>query len=554
MLFDAQNIPVNQVIKADICIVGAGPAGLTLAHELMNQQFKVCIFESGHLDYDEQTQSLCDGETIGDPFVPLLTARRRQFGGAANTWNIPIKDQQLGLKLLPLDSIDFQERDWMPYSGWPFSKQQLQPFYVRAQAICQIGSFNYESEAWKQSPSDSFIFQTAQINTGIIQFGNRAIFTHTYRREIERSTNIDAYLNANVISLETDNTSQRVTHLRATSLQGNEFSVSARMFILATGGIENARLLLLSNQTQKVGLGNQHDLVGRYFMEHPICRWGKWFPSDQKIFETALFYDLHLVDEIPVLGKLSLSEETMQQKQLLNSYAMLHPSFKSANPEAIQSLKTILASMKQIQAPRDGFHHLKKVIKGADDIALMVYRWIRKRKPRSTAQVWGWSKIQHKAEQFEYFEIRAKTEQSPDPNNRVVLGSERDCLGQRKTQLYWRWSSADIHNSGRAQRLFAEAVTAAGLGTVQIHPIEDQQITGGTSDHHMGTTRMHLNPKQGVVDENCQVHGISNLFIAGSSVFPTGGVANPTLTIIALSLRLADHVKQVMTSQTIAIR
>lgn len=539
MLIDARTLPAGEVIESEICIVGAGPAGITIARELAGCGLPVSVLESGGLEYDDDTQSLCECETTGDRFVKLRNRRHRQFGGAANAWNIPIRDDQVGLKCLPLDEIDFRQRSWMPYSGWPFAWDHLEPFYARAQAICRLGPFAYGAEAWV-TPSSPRLALGGRLTTGMIQFAPGAVFTGEYRAQLERATDITIYLHANVVDIETNEAATRVTRLRGVCLQGNQFWAHAKIFVLATGGIENARLLLLSNKTQKNGLGNQNDLVGRFFMEHPIFSCGRLTAADPQLFNSLALYDLRLVRDVPVLGKLNFTEQAMDREKLLNIYAMLHPQARSETPGP-RKLPT--SSARYAKALKTALRRLRNAIERVKGKVPADARRARKTRP-SPAAWCGWSRLPNKEREFESLELKIATEQSPDPGNRIALGTERDRLGLRKGRLHWRWNEADVLNNRRAQAILAEEFASAGLGRLEVTPLGEQGFPiGGISDHHMGTTRMHTDPKQGVVDENCRVHGISNLFIAGSSVFPTGGCANPTLTIVALAVRLADHVR-----------
>ncbi|NEU71537.1 GMC family oxidoreductase [Hassallia byssoidea VB512170] len=556
MLIDSRNLPADEVIQTEVCIVGAGPAGITLARELIGQDFRVCLLESGDLEFNQETQSLSEGETVGDPFPNLQDMRHRQFGGHANVWNIKINNQQLGLRHMPLDEIDFEKRDCIPYSGWAFSKSHLNPFYDRAHAVCKLGSFAYEAEAWEDAKSPQLPFIGDRVTTDMFQFGPRDIFTKEYRKEINQSPNITTYLNANVVDIETDETAKNVKSVRLACLQGNKFSVVAKIFILATGGIENARLLLLSNQTQKTGLANQNDVVGRFFMDHPFIRSGMLYPESRKIFNSTALYDLRRVNNVPVMGKLHLSEEVMRHQQLLNMSFILFPrddKYRApAKPSVKASKKTLLSSIRGGQVPKNVFQHLGNVMMNIDDLLVDWYDYhIKRQYLFPDLSHGGWSDQEGNEHKYVKFEVLSQTEQVPNPDNRVTLSTKLDKLGCPQAQLTYRWSEIDISSIKRSQAILAEEIARAGLGQLHIERDGELPDTMSFSTHHnMGTTRMHIDPKQGVVDANCQVHGISNLFIAGSSVFPTGGYANPTLTIIALAIRLADRVKTQFAAQS----
>jgi choline dehydrogenase-like flavoprotein len=553
MFIDARTLAEDTVVETEVCIIGAGPAGTTLAREFIGQNFRVCLLESGRTEPDEATQSLCKGEITGDLPQDLSKSRYRQFGGTANSWMDHTGEGYYSARLLPLDKIDFEKRDWVPYSGWPFSKSHLDPFYERAQSLCKLGPFAYDAKDWEGEQTPRLPFVGNQITTTMYQFGPRSVFTHELRGEINQASNITTYVNANVVELETNDTARTVTRVRVACLQGNKFWVAAKVVILATGGIENARLLLLSNKAQSGGLGNQNDLVGRFFMEHPVIRrLGALIPASRQIFNSAALYDLRWANNVLVMGKLTFTEEVMHRKRLLNNCMILVPRPRAFKLETINSLKVLFSSSRRAELPKDALKHVSNVLGGLDNIMTAIYRRDFKLEDFSySIRRGGWSHRQGNERRFESFEVVAATEQAPDPDIRVMLGSERDPLGIRKVEpIRWHWNELETNSILQAQEILKEEIAEAGLGQFQ----SLIKLDGGAlpkchgGDHHMGTTRMHTDPKEGVIDENCRVHGVSNLFIAGSSVFPTGGYANPTLTIVALAIRLADHVKQVMTS------
>lgn len=550
MLIDARTLTSDETIETEVCIVGAGPAGVTLAREFVGEHFRVCLLESGGVEYDESTQSLYQGTVVGDSMSTPYSTRRRQFGGTANNWNTEIGDDKNWVRYVPLDEIDFEKRDWVPHSGWPFDRAYLNPFYERAHAVCKSGPFVYDAEHWENANTPRLPLIGNRVDTAMFHFGPGNVFIHEYRDKISQSDNVTIYLKANVVDIETDETAGTVTHLRVACLEGNEFRVSAKLFILATGGIENARLLLLADQVQKAGLGNQNDLVGRFFMVHPRTTLDKLTPSSREIFNTTALYDLRQVNGVAVMGKLVLNQAELHREKLLNISAKLYPRdqgyWRDSASEAVNSFRVLYRSIRSARLPKHTTpaKHLSNVLKGIDDVAIFAFKRAFKFGPPVTdIKKGGWSALQKKERKFSSFELIFETEQAPDPDNRVVLGAERDRFGRRQVQLRWRWRDIDKRSIQRAKEIVGEEFAEAGLGQLQLRSGELLPVG---DHHHIGTTRMHTDPKQGVVDQNCQVHGLSNLFIAGSSVFPTGGYANPTLTIVALATRLADHVKQII--------
>lgn len=548
MMIDANTVSRNKVIESDVCIVGAGTAGITLAREFIGAPFSVCLLESGGLKPDKDTQALAWGEIVGNPDHSLDTARPRYFGGSTNRWHVIIGDRCIGARMRPLDAIDFEKRDWIPYSGWPFDKAHMDPFYDRAQELCRIGPPTYELEDWEdREEAPALPLAGGRVKTVVFKLGSRFPFVQDYAEEVGRADNIDSLLNANVVEIETDGEARKVTGLRVATLQGNSFRVSSRHYILAAGGMEIPRLLLTSSRVERTGLGNRHDLVGRFFMQH-LHFWpsGIFVPSDQDIFrKTDLYNGSRIARGVPIVGKLSLSEEVLRKERLLNYAAQLSPvvvlqsslyKYPEVYSEGVRSLGALRSALRSGEMPRDLHAHLRNVVTGIGDVSGAVYKHVKSR----TLGIADKRRVR-------VFQLLNMSEQTPNPASRVYLGEERDGLGMPRLRFDWRTDPYDIRSAIRAQEILDEELSSAGLGRLYIQLREDvsPRLIGG-GFHHMGTTRMNADPERGVVDGNCRVHGLSNLFISGPSVFPTGGYANPSLTIVALAVRLADHVKKLM--------
>jgi choline dehydrogenase-like flavoprotein len=266
MFTDARTIPAGTTLTADVCTVGAGAAGISIARELAHSPLDVCLLESGGLEYDLDTQQLYRGRSVGFPYFPLEIARLRFFGGTTNHW---------GGASRPLDDSDFEARDWVPHSGWPFRREALDPYYRRAHGVLELGPYAYDAGSWTTDERRPLRFEGESLRSAVLQQSPPTRLGQVYREELRRARNIRTCLNANLLEIETAPTGGPVTRLRVASLERNEFYVEARAYVLATGGIENPRLLLLSRRADPAGLGNEHDLVGRFCMDHPIAAWGK---------------------------------------------------------------------------------------------------------------------------------------------------------------------------------------------------------------------------------------------------------------------------------------
>ena len=533
MFVDARELPNDAALEAEICIIGAGAAGMSIARELRDQPFKTVILESGGLDLDLANQMLYAGTNSGLPYTDLHTIRSRYFGGSTNCW---------GGWCRPLDPIDFEKRDWVPYSGWPFGRQDLEPFYDRANEVCNIGPNNFDLDYWSDTISrlklDIIDMPAKRVVTQISQLSRQPRFGVAHRDDIEKASNVHAYLNANVLEIGLSHDAASVTRVRAGTFAGNEFSVSAKLFVLASGGLENPRMLLVSNQVETTGLGNGNDLVGRFFMEHPRVNSGQVALSESG--KTTNLYDVqYTYFHSPIAANLALSEKTQREEKTLNYKTWILTQYKGETSKGGEALKNLYRAYCKVVLPDHFIDTSPAFWAGNIGAALVDF-------PNTLSTVIG--RLTKSPRMIEARQMAHLCEPVPDPESRVTLGPERDRLGLNRIHLDWRLSQMEKRTMRRGQEIIGEELEQSGRGRVNGEVFDDSTSewppTLQWGWHHMGTTRMHVDPKQGVVDENCRVHGKSNLFIGGSSVFPTGGSDLPTLTIVALALRLADHLKR----------
>ncbi|PSR16400.1 GMC family oxidoreductase [filamentous cyanobacterium CCP3] len=556
MLIDSLELPQNHLVKADICVVGSGPGGIAIARELASTGKQICLLESGGVKQETDIQNLSIGESIGDPFLSLRDTRNRQFGGNSNKWSIKtgrLESNQwnIGVRYVPLSNIDFQVREWISESGWPITAKDLIPYYEQAQKVAHSGPFEYETQFWTNEDIAPYSFEEeAPFTSRVYQFGPAKVFHQNYFEELKSTANVEVYLHATAIELVQEPEQSHICRVRVSNLSQKVFSVEAKVFILATGGIETARLLLASNSHQPAGIGNSHDLVGRYFMDHPLVDIGRLYPSSTNVYRQTAFYDLRCVKGHPVMGHFVLTPEAMEKYHLPNGAVVIFPRPSIRQTEAVLSLKA-LVEQGYLKHPvpehwADIAQHLLKIGKGLDYVARSIY--LAKKYDQSLMHGFGrggWSQHLALCKRFRCFEVLLVSEQVPMFTNRVQLSKERDALGMPRAELYWQWGQQGVESTAKIQQLFAQTAEQHGLGKMVPQLREGQPFLNGPAGmaHHMGTTRMNAHPSRGVVDENCRVHSTENLYIASSSVFPTGGYANPTLTILALSLRLAGQLK-----------
>lgn len=543
MFIDGRTLEDGHSIQCDVCIIGAGAAGIALAMELRNTSLDVCLVESGGLDKDRNAEALNRGESVGYPYWSLADVRHRQFGGTANLWRLPLGiDGQLGLKLRPLDAIDFEKREWLAESGWPISRNDLDPYYERAQQYFGLGPPKYDGGQWAdaagspQLPVDEDIVRTV-----VFQYGARDVFTQRHRDTLKTARNVTTVLNSTAVEIVTNEEASAASYVRLQTGDGRECRVSARSVVLAAGGIENPRLLLLSNSRQSEGLGNDHDVVGRYFMEHPHFVSGTFVPSDKSIFSRSRLYDKHRVGDDVVMASLSLAERVTRGEELLNFCATLGATTRMRHDvhlsRGFASLREVRSFLKHAHPPRTVGKHLVNIF---GDLPVLAAHGGMK----VTDALRGKLGLGRDPIAFDLYHM---SEQVPNRSSRVMLSDATDAFGCQQARLDWRLTSDDIALVVKGQRVMDAELRRAGLGYIEpeeYNELPPPGIRGGY--HHMGTTRMSTDPKRGVVDGSCRVHGISNVYVAGSSVFATSGFANPTLTLVALAIRLADNLKAVL--------
>ena len=540
VLLEFNDIDNNTVIEADICIIGAGAAGIAMGRELAKTSYQVCILESGGLNYEPEIQQLNQGIDQGLDVQPAIS-RLRMFGGTTNHWEG---------QCTPLIPIDFSERDWIDNSGWPITYEDLMPYYHQAQEILRLGPFEYGQTIWEALQSESPFNNSDKLETFFLPLCPKKIrnFGLSYRDEAEFWSNINIYLHATATNVATTQDNQHVTHIDVTNIDGKKAKVKAHKYILATGAIANARIMLYSNQINPDGIGNEHDNVGRYFMQHPHVDIAEIVPDDKTDRETLdnILGGKQLPEEkyqgvITQVG-LRLSSAQQKQEKVLNGSLICR---KGASFDSPQHLLVAMAKrLKRGELPDRFLDKLWYLLKNSGELAEFIPEALRE----------GIEPALKKTTSKDSILVQARIEQSPSRESRIMLSNEKDSLGLPGLVTKWQLNELDRRSMKILATKLGIEVGRRGLGRLrfaewfQNFDIQDNSpanwhpgMWGGF--HHMGTTRMSDDPTQGVVDHNCKVHNMDNLFIAGSSVFTTSGYANPTLTLLALSYRLVDHLK-----------
>lgn len=453
----------------DLCIVGSGPAGVTIAQRLRHSGLNICVIEAGDRQYSETSQAFYQGAVTAENYEPLDVVRLRLFGGTSGHWAGYCAE---------LDPLDFERRAWIPDSGWPIPYAAVSRYYPAAREILDIPVLHARPPTLDQD--------NPQLHSKLWEFSPPTRFSEKYEHLFSRPQQPDLYLNTAVTRISLDGNRQRAAGITAKTSRGQSINFVAPRYVLACGGIETPRLLLTANPAFRQGPGGQH--IGAYFMEHPhFLDVAQLMLFDNS--ETRQRLQAYERQVGRLMYALQLSAGAQQSMKLNNMACVLRPAASAAT-------------------------ELRELPLFGNVAGALTYS------------------------------VVVMLEQRPHADSRVTLTDDKDANGIPRAELQWRTRSEDYTSCYLTLQKIAHAVGASGLGRMRIS-LEDLQGDGLNlkywGHHHMGTTRMSADARSGVVDPNCRMHGIDNLYIAGSSVFPTGGCVNPTFSIVALALRLADH-------------
>lgn len=515
MITRLTELSTDRTLDADICIVGSGPAGLSLAKSLEGSAAKIVLLESGDFDYDIDTQDLSAGPIDGAlPSVPLNASRLRLFGGTSMHWS-----GNCG----PFEETDFEQREWVNLSGWPVTRAEMMPFYEKAAALIGLKSNHFEAADWQHAGDSRRLrlgsgdFQHAVLLNQPTRFGTE------YRAFVEKSNEILAILRANLSRIHLNPERNKVTALEVRSLTGGVVMIRPKTTILACGGVENARLMLLS------GLDRQLPAVGRYFSFHPRLASGH-IALGEPMTARSSPYGWQTLGPANVRYHIRLTAAAQHQYQLPNHAIVLD----YAQDPRVASFP----ALGRLQERARGERNLPGINEDVLDLLGNLGGLARQARARYFPRVDRLSMVT-------YFE------QAPNVDSRIVLADEVDTLGLRRSRVCWRHSDEDFHSVTRFHERLAREIGGSGLGRLFVNPeiataagfLEYMKNESG-GGHQLGTTRMSTGPSTGVVDANGRVHGIEGLYCAGASVFPTTSWINPTMTIVALAARLAQHLRE----------
>ncbi len=547
MIEDINKRDDGSSLETDLCIVGAGAAGISLALQFIHADRRVMLLEAGSLRADEATQSLYAGTVANERLhAPPDRFRQRRFGGSTTIW---------GGRCMPFDPIDFESRPYIHGAGWPFGRETLDPYYRLANELCEAGDFAYTAEEAFPSGMREIIegFRSDRVSSNTLErFSRPTDFGRIYGKALAAATNLRILLNANVTRLQASEGGERIESLEVRSIAGKRFTVRASQFVLATGGIEVPRLLLASNDVHKAGIGNGTDLVGRTYMCHVAGTMGELTVT---LPASAVSHGYEIsADGIYCRRRFAVNAATQRALGIGNIVARLHhpritdPSHGSGVLSALYLILPLISYEygKRFRDEDPGsatrwLGHVRNVVSDAFGTAGFFYTMLTKRVLAS--RKFPSVIVRPKSNRYS---VEFHAEQEPNPASRITLSNGADRLGVPQVRIDWRYTPTDIRTVALAYEVMAEEFARSGCGHLDFDRDRVEEIAmhdGAYGGHHLGTARMGTAPSTGVVDADCKVHGIANLHVAGGAVFPTSSQANPTLTIVALALRLAERLK-----------
>jgi choline dehydrogenase-like flavoprotein len=508
----------------DLCIVGAGAAGLALAAEFLDTPWRVLVLESGTEAPDSNSNELNSLECVGVPHDGWRDGRVRAFGGTTRAW---------GGQLVPMRASELAARPWVPYSGWPLDLDELQPYYRRVEKVLRVEGPPYDAAVWAHLGMTAPAFPTDELLVRFSQWAalGRRNFALLWRKQLRTSTNVTVLLDATAIAVRCGLDGAHCERVEIRSSGGVNGAVRAKSFVLATGGIETARLLLASAR-EAPPIANSSGLVGRCFQDHISYIAGELEPASRKTVQHL--FDPRYIGSTMYSVKLEPPDATMRSRGWLN--AMAHLAFEI--PDALgwmeirRLLRSVQAGRLELPTVRETWEMMRA---GSDLLRLILARtWAKRRRSPDSGVI----------------RLLVDTEQAPNPESRITLVDAVDSMGMPRARLDWRITDLEYRTLQEFACHVAGQFEKLGLGRVRLAGQPDlsrRQELGAARDifHHMGTARMSRDPREGVTRPDLRCHDVDNLYIAGPAVFPTGGIANPTFTALALTVRLADRLKAV---------
>jgi len=516
-----------QNLQYDVCIVGAGPAGIGLALSLASSNLNIILIESGGEIQDAETQNLASGKNLGLDYFPLAATRLRNLGGSSAHWS--------GW-CAPLDPYDMEHKEWIKDSGWPIQYSELLKHYPQAQKLLGLGPYNYQFESFEDHFTGHPKLDQNKLTLGMFHFSDPPVNVwNEHKKQLLEQQNLTIVSYANATQINLNPNGDVVQSITLNSVNGNTDTVESKVFILACGGIENPRLMLASNSVLSKGVGNGNDLVGRFFMEHIEAECGRLTEFDGAVMQRL---KKSRNESSNTIGTIFSTTENYQKSSKIGNGALFFdaPRFEDQGTgwSALLDLRDRVSGQPTTYTIAESL----KLILSDFDTAVGV----------ATLRAMG-KEVSTRISSKGTLEFVSLSEQTPNPDSRVTLSDTLDKFGHPLANLDWQINELDRKTIRETALALSVELLRTRIGKLQISEwLRDEEFSGWPEDlhggyHHMGTTRMSADHRTGIVDTNCKVHNVENLYVSGSSVFPTGGYANPTLTIMALTVRLGEYLQ-----------
>ncbi|MBU3004337.1 GMC oxidoreductase [Paraglaciecola arctica] len=510
---DANDNLIPEELKTDICIIGAGAAGITLARNLKTVK-DIILVESGNFEMSGASQSLYKGKNLALKYYDLLKCRLRYMGGTTNHWGGYCRSN---------DPIDYEGRAELGLPKWPISKDELTPYINLAKTELDLKYDFFENTELlkdkKISKEQLLENHHPDFQTKVFQITKKRRFREIYKHELQKQTNLQVLLNLNAIHIQLNEQGDNVKEIIFKTIKGKKILIKAKKFILSCHAIENARLLLKSNDVAKTGIGNTYDHLGRYFMEHIYLKASKLIPSDS----FPKLYDFKELRDSKLNANLSFSDNYTRENQLLQYYCRFYPVYvEDKEKDSLRNIKRNINEPYKYELYND----IKNLVNNFNDVKNFLISQFGFYNPAP-----------------KYYQLDHRIEQAPNPDSRIILSNDKDLFGMPLADIQWKLTDHDYRSFKLGQAKIVKELSAMGAGRFELEELTPDLIRERIKGHyhHIGTTRMSNLEEDGVVDKNCKVHNVNNLYVAGSSTFPTAGYSGPTMMIIAMSIRLANH-------------
>ena len=553
MFEESRQIPSGSELHSEVCIIGGGPVAIAMALHLARAGHEILILPGGGWQEEKKDRDRYRG--LVDPAAshePLEENRRRMWGGTGTVW---------GGRCVPYDPIDYEARPWIPSSGWPISPNEAELYMGEALQFCEAGSGAFDAGlVFPDAPREILPgFDNSSWSTRSLErWSPPTDFAQRYRKEFGHSKKIKVLLQGQATHLQLHRDGARLQHVQAAAYPGHRFLLRASAYVLACGGLENPRLLLASRDIHTNGIGNQHDQLGRYYQSHLFGVAGHAILKDPR----RMIYDFEK-DEVGVYcrRRFWLTAEAQRQHRIGNGIGFFFRDLADTALHRDPVTSSVFLAKSFLRAGSRGRPGLSRLWREQGDLLKEHLRTICAQAPASAPHLVrvAVARFFQKRRlpfllppaQRGRFPLFYQTEHMPNPESRVLLASDqKDDLGVPRLLVKIRFGERDFQTVRAFHREFQRRLRETGLGDFDYEDktlaeqLENRRSGFNSNAHHIGTTRMSSQPEHGVVDTHGRIHGVANLFVAGSSVFPTSSHANPTLLALALALRQARAVHQ----------